>query len=85
MPHLRPAIARPGHAGAFEERAEDGVYPHQVKTECSRCVFVRAGSWCVHLQILGRRCFNVPSSGRWKACCEVRWGGTPVRCGLSRC
>jgi hypothetical protein len=83
LPGQRPAIARPAHAGAFEERADGGVYP-QVKV-CTPCVRVGGGQWCFNLPIIGRKCLNVPSLGTWKACCSTRFGWPPVTCGIQRC
>lgn len=52
---------------------------------CTPCVQVGGGRWCVNLPIFGRKCFTVPSLGRWRACCRTRWGWPPVTCGISRC
>lgn len=60
-----------------------GVTPQQ--QICTPCVQVGGGRWCVNLPIFGRRCFNVPSLGRWRACCKARIGWPPVTCGISRC
>jgi hypothetical protein len=83
LPERRPAIARLGQLGAFEEQAQAGVSP-QVSV-CTPCVRVGGGQWCFSLPIIGRRCLNVPNLGTWKACCSTRWGWPPVSCGLQRC
>lgn len=69
--------------GAVPSVEDAGVTPQaQV---CTPCVQVGGGRWCINLPIFGRRCFNVPSIGRWKACCKTRWGIPPISCGISRC
>ncbi len=83
LPLQRPAIARPVHAGSFDERAASGVNP-QFRV-CTPCVRVGGGRWCVNLPIVGRKCLNVPSLGTWKACCKSVWTPPFVSCGLSRC
>jgi len=62
---------------------KDGVMPQA--SVCTPCVQVGGGRWCINLPIFGRKCFNVPNVGRWKACCRTRWGWPPVSCGISRC
>jgi len=64
-------------------RKEAGVLPQQ--RICTPCVQIGGGRWCINLPIFGRKCFNVPNVGRWKACCRVRFGFPPVSCGISRC
>lgn len=64
-------------------RDEGGVSP-QVRI-CTPCVQVGGGRWCINLPVFGRKCFSVPSIGRWRACCRTRFGIPPVSCGLERC
>lgn len=78
----RPAVARPAHAGLFQERAMANVNP-QLKV-CTPCIRV-GGRWCFSLPVIGRKCLNVPSLGTWKACCKTIWRPPFVKCGLSRC
>jgi hypothetical protein len=84
VPILSRSIARPVHAGTFQAEPQSGVLP-QVRY-CSPCTQRGSGGqWCVQLPTLGRRCVNLPSPGKWQLCCDVRWGGTPVACGIKRC
>jgi hypothetical protein len=68
------------HLAAWKEA---GVSPQQ--QVCTPCVQIGGGRWCVNLPIFGRRCFTVPSVGRWRACCRFRLGIPPISCGISRC
>jgi hypothetical protein len=87
LPIQSRPLARPAHAGAYEEGAQEGVHPQQQRQSCTPCVQRGRGRWCVSFPdpIFGRKCFNVPSPGSWKACCSVRWSANPVVCRLSRC
>jgi hypothetical protein len=52
---------------------------------CTPCVQVGGGTWCVNLPFFGKKCFHVPSLGRWHACCKTKFGWPPVSCGISHC
>lgn len=79
VPAYRSSIS--SAAVAFSEGG--GVAPQA--SACTPCVRIGGGRWCITLPVFGRKCFNVPSVGRWRACCRTRWGWPPVTCGISRC
>lgn len=87
LPRLSSPVSHaliPAFAGAAAYApAQDGVLPQAAI--CTPCVQIGGGRWCFTLPIIGRKCINVPSAGRWKACCRVRFGWPPVSCGISRC
>lgn len=84
IPRQSAAVLRSQrHAVAFLSATPDGVTP-QARV-CTPCLRIGGGRWCVNLPIVGRKCFNVPSVGSWKACCRVRLGWPPVSCGIERC
>jgi hypothetical protein len=85
LPGQRAAIARAPHAASFHERAESGVTPQE--KFCTPCQRVGGGQWCVNVPRFGRRfCFNVPTAGSWKVCCQPRWSlSDPFGCRLTRC
>lgn len=68
------------HAGDF---SADGVSP-QLRV-CTPCIRLGGGRHCVNLGPFGRRCFSIPSLGRWRLCCRTRFGWPPVSCGVERC
>ncbi len=79
----RPADRSMKSTAAMAAWDEAGVMP-QARV-CTPCVKVGGGRWCIRLPIFGRKCFSVPSLGRWRACCRTRLGWPPVSCGISRC
>jgi len=79
VPAYRYSVSRA--AVAFSEGGD--IAP--LASVCTPCLQIGGGRWCVNLPIFGRKCFNVPGLGRWKACCRTRWGWPPVSCGISHC
>ena len=87
-----PRIAKPanrkwsGRTEAFTPAlasGASGVSP-QLRI-CTPCIQLGGGRHCVNLGPFGRRCFTIPSLGKWHLCCKTRFGWPPVSCGVSRC
>ena len=63
----------------------EAVVPQQRYT--SPCFRLGGGRFCVRLPIIGRRCVNIPQSGRWRVRCRLRFRltGPRIRCRPIRC
>ena len=82
LPNQFSPVMRDRPEGAYSEPV-GGVMPSQ--RVCTPCIRLPSGRFCVNLPIVGRKCFNVPQLGSWRACCQIRFGWPPVSCGISRC